>query len=140
MMEVINLQNWDLGLDEYGINKKRYRELKAFCLQYPNWKEKEAEILESGRNLTDMPVVKNHISDPTQKKGFALILSNVTSKIKLIEETAREVDVIMAEYLIRNVTTRYNGYHELVNCGMTCSRSDFYRKRRQFFCYLNKKV
>lgn len=134
------MKNWNLGLDEYGISKNRYKELRAFCLQYPEWKEKESEILDSGTAPQDGPAVKNHISDPTQKKGLALILSNVTGKIKLIEDTARDVDVILAEYLIRNVTTEYYGYQDLVKCGMVCSRSDFYRKRRQFFYYLNQKT
>jgi len=134
------MQNWELKLDEYGISKNRYRELRAFCLQYPEWKEKEAEILDSGTVPQGGPAVKNHISDPTQKKGLALILSNVTGKIKLIEDTARDVDVILADYLILNVTTEYNSYPDLAKSGMVCSKNNFYRKRRQFFFYLNQKL
>ena len=49
-------------LEEYGISKKRYKELSGFCEQYPEWK-KELELKNStlrSPQITGMPVSHNN--------------------------------------------------------------------------------
>lgn len=79
----------DLSLRRYNIGKYRYRELKYFCLQYPEW------VSEAARG--------NYI--------------NATNKL-MIEQAAREADPALAAYIVRNVTTGMPYEHlGIVPCG-----------------------
>lgn len=76
----------DLKLDEYGISKHRYRELKSFCLQYNEWRDKlkyQTDALKS-QQLTGMPFVGG-ISDSTQ--CLATLRAELSKNCELVEQS-----------------------------------------------------
>ena len=76
----------DLRLHKYGISKYRYRELRNFCLQYGEWRDKlkhETNTLKSSQ-ITDMPISKN-ISDSTSDLAIKRIPWQ--DKCEVIEQT-----------------------------------------------------
>ena len=54
--------------NKYWIPRHRYFELKHFCLQYPEWKKKYIELLDTyslPRLNNNKPRLEKHISDYT---------------------------------------------------------------------------
>lgn len=121
-----------ISMDKYGISENAYNELRAFCLQYSEKKEKlkDALCLKSP-SFSGMPHGSG-VSDPTAKA--AAIYDKYKSDIDLIENTAKEVAPEIAKYIILNVTSE--------NCppwmlktqyGMEAGEKYFCKKRRLFY-------
>lgn len=104
---------YTIKLDEYGIDKNEYLELRAFCLQYPT-KKKRLHLLQ----------------------GAAL--TKARDDIELIERTAREVDDFLAPWLLQSVTEGIPTWVLITTCNMPENRDNFNRKRRKFFYLLAK--
>lgn len=78
----------------YELSAHRYRELKHFCLQYAEMKERIKmldDILEKGEGF-----------DPTGK--FASLLTDYKHAVKLIETTAFNVGNFPGEKILKIVT------------------------------------
>ena len=128
------MKHRDISLKSYDISKYRYRELKYYCLQYPEW------IAELGRcasvsaiNVTGMPTAHNP-GNPTEQA--AIRRAELIKQCKCIEQTAIEVDGAIYPYIIKNVTE--NIPYEYLGA-VPCGREYFYKKRREFFYKLSKR-
>lgn len=123
----------DLQLDSYGISKLRYRELKYFCLQYIEMKEKLSQIRSiSATSFSGLPS-GNAVGSPTERK--AIKAAEISSAVELIEQTALEADGSIYQYLLKNVTEGIPYEYMPVPCG----RRYFYTTRRKFFYLLSEK-
>lgn len=123
----------DLKLDSYGISKYAYRELKNFCLQYGEKKQKLAAIRGlSAITYEDTPRGTS-TGNPTQSKAERA--DKLEADIKLIEQTAIEADAGVYQSLIINVTNEDMPYEYLP---VACGRRQFYEARRKFFFLLDK--
>lgn len=127
-----------ISMDKYGISKHAFEELRAFCLQYSEKKEKlkDALCLKSP-NLSGMPHGTG-VSDPTAKA--AALYEKYKRDTELIEKTAEEVAPEISKYIILNVTSE--------NCppwvlkaqyGMEAGEKYFNKMRRKFYFYLAQK-
>ena len=123
----------DLSLGKYGISKMRYRELKYFCLQYPEKKRWLSETLAISAVQNDGMPKGNRISDPTAI--MADKIEFIWDEIKVIERTALEAAPGMHEQLMKNVTEGIPYEYMAVPCG----RRQFYDCRRKFFYLLSEK-
>lgn len=123
----------DLVLDGYGIDRDRYRELKNFCRQYPKWREE----LESGprpRRENNLPAVlrQSHgIGDPTGNEAVRRI--ELQDKCAMIEQAAIWADggEGLYECIIQNVA-----YGISVEC-LPCGKNKLSKPRRKFFYILD---
>ena len=128
----------NLKLEKYGISKHRYMELMGFCRQYPEWKQALQEITYiRGKEHYASPKPTNYnVGDPV---GNSVIRKTILeTKIKLIEDAAKETDKDLYEYIIKGVC--YNvpiTYLEMIE-GMPCGKSAYFEKRRYFFYLLDK--
>lgn len=122
------------------LSTNRELELKYFCLQYVEKRNELKEITELKSCSYDEKNSGNKISKPTE--DIALLRCRLEEEIKLIEETAKEVDKsenkILYPYLLKNVTEKIKYEHLGVTC---CGRRQFYELRKSFFIKLdsNKK-
>ena len=126
------------GLTDYGISKKRLKELSGFCEQYPEWKQ-ELEMKDStlrSPQLTGMPVSRKN-ADATG--DLAVRRADLEAKCRLIEETAREADEELYEYIIKAVCYEISIPYLMAHEEMPCSQASFYDVRKYFYCLLNKK-
>lgn len=125
-------------LEEYGISKKRYKELSGFCEQYPEWK-KELELKNStlrSPQITGMPV--SH--DNTDATGeLAVRRAILEERCKLIEDTAKEASEELREFLIKAICYEVPINHLLAYESMPCNRATFFDVKRYFFYLLNQK-
>lgn len=124
--------------NKYWINKHRHYELKHFCLQYPMWKRTYAALLDLSivsSSLTGMPS-GDSISDTTTKS--AIRRTYYADKIKLVEETAKESDPYLYEYILKAVTEGLSYTYLKTVLEMPCGRDMFYDRYRKFFWLLNE--
>ena len=127
----------DMSLDKYGISKKRYRELRYFCEQYPEWKSEVAnQAFISSPKLDGMPHGAN-VGNPTLQA--ALTMQEKKERIDLIESTAVQAADDLWYWLIRNICYEIPVGVLVYSDGMPMSQSQFYHYRRYFFYLLDRK-
>ena len=128
----------ELKLGKYGISGKRYKELKAFCEQYQEWKKELSDhAFISAVQYGDEPKPSNHENSDTTSK-HAIKLLKFKKNIDLIEKTAKEADSDLWEYIIKDVCYEVP-INYLVNVeGMHISVSAYYERRRYFFYLLDQ--
>lgn len=106
------------------ISKYRYLELKNFCLQYPEWKERLREI--NYYRLAEDGDPKRPTEDLAIEELY------LKRKIELVERTAEEVDPTISSFLLQCVTCG-KSYNVLVAYGIPCGKEYFYKRYREFF-------
>ena len=133
------MKKWKIKLSKYGISASRYDELKAFCKQYPEWKEYLRNEVGQPQSpiISDMPKSPN--SNPDKILNLVSRRVEFETKAKLVEDTAREADPEFWECLIKNIC-----FNSSITClqmmdGMPLSQNAFYNKRRYFFYLLDQR-
>lgn len=125
-------QDRDLKLGEYEISGNRYRELKYFCRQHEEKKQRLQEMTEiSSPSFSHTSGGK--IADRTGDTAVRRL--QLQRDIETVEQAAIETDSGIYTYLLRNVTEGVP-YEYL---GVPLSIASFYRRRRKFFWILDKK-
>lgn len=125
-------------LDGYEISSKRYKELCAFCEQYPEWKEKlKNENFIQGVRYDDSPKPSNHDNSDTTAK-HAIKMLKFKRNCELIEKIAKQANPDLWEYIIKSAcyeaTYKFlKGYDEI-----PIERSAFFEYKRYFFYLLDK--
>lgn len=127
-----------MKLDKYGISSKRYKELCGFCEQYPEWKEKLANLqYMNGVSYDDMPHSPNvGTSDTTS--NLAIKNADLLHKCNLIEEVAKSASDEFCEAIIKAVCYEVPVNYLIAYEHIPISKSAFYEKRRYFFYLLDK--
>lgn len=127
----------EMTWEDYGISKQRYRELKAFCLQYEEKKNKIKRGL-SGVNYDISPGGLG-VGNPTEEA--AIRNATYQQDCEMIERAAIAAGPEIYPYIIKSVTEdltyKYIEYdNELgrINVGI----NEFYGYRRLFYHYLDK--
>ncbi|MCI1958609.1 MAG: hypothetical protein LKJ25_03175 [Clostridia bacterium] len=118
----------------FYLSQNRYREMKYFCLQYYEKKEKIKSLYPvKAVNMDGMPSA-NNVSNPTETYAEKII--ELKADINAIEDSAKETSILFYKYIIENVTK--NVPYEYLDIPM--SRRSFYMMRKKFFYLLSKKV
>lgn len=127
----------DRAWEDYGISVNRYKELKAFCLQY---NEKKSQINRS---------IGSAVSDGMPKGGSrkdkleAMAIRNVIYEqdCKMIEQAAIAASEKIYPYIIKSVTQDLS--YQLIEYDDRLGRipigpNEFYGYRRLFYHYLDR--
>ena len=129
-----------LSLQKYGISAKRYKELCGFCEQYPEWKEELEELKPEIKSqcIDGMPYSQtNAINDETC--DLAIKRVNVSKKIKMIEDTAKEASPEMWEYIIKSACYEQPFWYLRDISKIPMSETSFLDRRRYVFYLLSQK-
>ena len=122
------MRHWDVKLDETEISKYAYRELRNFCLQYHEKKDR----LNAIRSLSAAPIGSmpkgNSVGNPTEKK--AMRSERLSADCELIETTVMEVGPEVYPWLIRCVTEEGATWYSM---NPPIGVNQFYAMRRRFF-------
>ena len=101
----------------YWISRHRYYELKHFCLQYPAWKKERAYLSSIAKRPTDKSAIlgSGTFSNPTADCAEKLIF--LDERIKMIENSARNAQPYLANYILKGVTENlsYTYFKSIVN-------------------------
>ncbi len=129
-----------LNSKRYEISRNRFWELYYRCLQYDEWKEELKHLTDTLKSIqvTDMPHGTG-IGDPT--KNLAIRREDLSRQCEIIEETTKEADAEIWEYILKGVTdasASYNYLRTVMN--IPCGRNYYHTKRRKFYYLLSKKI
>jgi len=124
--------------NKYHIDKHRHYELKHFCLQYPAWKKAYAEFSNPNMPLSTIERVatSNIPGDPTAKR--AMLKAHYSERMRLIEQTAKEADQYLYDYILKAVTEELSYTYLKSRLGIPCSRDTYYDRYRRFFWLLSE--
>lgn len=128
----------DLRLSKYNISKERYRELKYFCLQYPDWK-KELTVADTVKAAVAKDEGGTHgsaVSDCTSELAAKRI--ELQRKCSVVEAAAVQADDFINQYIIEAVTGDLSYTYLRTVRGIPCGKNQFYEARRKFFYNLSK--
>lgn len=130
----------DMTWDDYGISQNRYKELKAFCLQYGEKKSRiqygmggvipawEGGI--TGGGIAGRPVERQAIEN-----------ESYTKDCRMIEEAAIRANPDIWRYIVKSATQdlayEYVEYDDELG-RIAEGRTEFYAYRRLFYFYLHK--
>jgi len=111
-------------LANYGISRKRYKELCAFCEQYPEW-------------LTEIASA-SALPPGSLSEHQAARLARLKEKVAMVEKAAQDTEADLKGYLV--LSACYNcSYVYLHMCkGLAMSERAFSDKRRLFFFHLSQ--
>lgn len=127
----------DMTWDDYGISKHRYQELKAFCLQYEEKKNKIRYGLSSVQN--DGTPAGGGVGRPTERQ--AIDNEQYKKDCLMIEEAAVRANPGIWKYILKSVTLglpyEFIEYDEELGRIPMCRR-DFYGTRKKFYAILNE--
>ena len=121
----------------YWISRHRYYELKHFCLQYPEWKKERAYLTCIKKRPTDQPAVSDSgiFSDHTADCAEKLIF--LDDRIKMIENSARNTEPDLANYILKGVTENLSYTYLKSKLEIPCCRDKYYEVYRKFFWLLS---
>lgn len=125
-----------MSYEDYGISPYRYRELKAFCRQYREKKDRIqyglSAVIQDGQ-----PHGKS-VGNPTERQ--AIENQRYSEDVHMIEDAAKRANPDIAEYILRSVTDGLT-YEQICDHyhikRYALDRTDFYAYRRRFFGILN---
>ena len=123
--------------NKYYIDRHRYYELKHFCLQYPLWKKALKELDGFGHRSSFITerVDNGTIQDLTAKVAEARIY--YSSKIDLINETAKNAGGEFSDFLLIAVVNGYAYEHLRTKLMIPCCKETYYEIYRRFFWLLS---
>lgn len=130
------VRNYDLKL--HNIPKERYRELKHFCLQYPNWKKELANMGDCVKAtvITGMPKGGNAYND--QMANLVARRIELQKKCQMVEESAKLADDFLGSYILEAVTGDLSFTYLRTVRNIPCGKNEYYKARRKFFYELDK--
>ena len=127
----------DMTWDDYGISRNRYKELKAFCMQYDEKKSKIKYGI-SAMQYDGQPKVH---STGSQVENQAIENERYEKDCRMIEEAAVRANPGIWKYILRSVTQglpyEYIEYDEELGKIPMC-RCDFYGTRKLFYYILHE--
>lgn len=125
-----------MSWQDYGISVYRYKELKAFCLQYEEKREKISYGLKASQGGGGS---KYSTGSPTERQ--ALNNTAYERDIRIIEEAAVKANSEIWQYILKSVTQDlpYESvmYDEKLG-KIPVGRTDFYAYRKLFYFFLHK--
>lgn len=127
-----------LNLERYGVSQQRYNELRAICLQYPEWQAKLRDIHSLSGVSTDREAVQGgKIGQPTESKALQAI--RYTEKMNAVERALKQAvgdETNLYAPMLASLTrkVRYE------NLNIPLGRRSFFEYRTAFFVNLDKEI
>lgn len=121
--------------NKYYISKHHFYELKHFCLQYGEWKERYESLLDTRKSLeigerVDTSNSRNIV------ENIAAELSELSYRMKLVEDLTRVADTEIGDYIFKAVTEDLSFAYLQGKLGIPCGKDMYYDRYRRFFWML----
>lgn len=123
--------------NKYWIDKKRYYELKYYCLQYPLWKRCYEDL--DGIRSSSFEMVRT--SEGMLRDYVALCAEERSlyfDRMCIVEKAARDADPYLASYILKAVTEGHSYTYLETVLEIPCSRDTYYDRYRKFFWLLDQ--
>ena len=131
--------------NKFYIEKHAFYAAYHFALQYPEWKERYAELVGSAMKAIDYNSMPHGSGTGDPTSIIAMRSGNLRSNIELIENVALLAGDDIAEFLLYAVTNEGVSFNYLASgkCKLgkiPCGRNQYYDRRRLFYYLLSKKM
>lgn len=125
----------------YYLTKHRFYEVYHYAMQYQEWKDEYRTTEQTMRGIAyDGVKVKSSGSGDALER-VAIRLTELSEKIEMLEEVAKETDKDLSEYILRGVTDEQVTYNYLsMVLHIPCSRNTYYSLRRKFYWLLSERL
>lgn len=130
---IVQFNKRDMKLSDYNISRAKYNELKYFCMQYGEKKQKIQNAYGLKAVENDGMPRGNQTGNPVAQEAIRNVM--LQNEVTLIEETAREAAPTIYQWLLKNVTEGIP--YEWLD--VPSGRRQFYEDRRYFFYLLAQK-
>lgn len=121
--------------NKWWIPKHRYYELKHYCLQYEDWKEKVKEYgdVRSSEIVRTNPEWADPVGNEAAYREYYL------SQMNMVKSAAYEADNQIYEYILKAVTEdlSFTVLHMMYE--IPCGKDMYYDRYRKFFYILDAK-
>lgn len=122
--------------NKYYIPKHRYLELKHFCLQYNDWKNKKESYISSSSIIFPGRVSDGKISDRTGE--LAVVNADLDRNSRIVKEACERTDRSLSKYIFIAVTQGLSFTTLKMIYEMPCEKDMYYDRYRRFFWVLDK--
>lgn len=119
--------------NKWYISKHRYYELKHFCLQYPEWKEKYESAIRYSKSVAGTG--NTEWSDPVGNSVSAMDIWK--HKMDAVEKAARCTDEELGSYILKAVTEDLSFTALKMLYDIPCGKDMYYDRYRKFFYILS---
>lgn len=127
-----------LNLERYGISQERYNELRAFCLQYPEWQAKLCDIHSLSGVSTDGEAVQGgKTGQPTESKALQAL--RYTEKMNAVERALKQAvgdETNLYAPMLASITRKIR----YENLNIPIGRMAYFQYRTAFFVNLDKEI
>ena len=123
----------NIKLSDHNISRAKYNELKYFCIQYAEKKQKLESAYGLRATVNDGMPKGNLSGDTTAQEAIRNVM--LQEDLRLIEETAKKAAPEIYKWILKNVTEGTPYEWMTVPVG----RRQFYEYRRYFFYLLAQK-
>ena len=125
--------------NKYYVPKETFLTVVHYCKQYPSWEAELKAMTDTSRAITydHDRVQSSGNSDPTAR--LAMRRAEISRKIDMIDETAKEVSGTLWKWLILGVCYD-NPYYYLHQHGIPCGKDLYYNLRRKFYYEMSKRI
>lgn len=122
----------------YYISKNRYYELKYFCLQYKEFKQRYNELCNYIKSNWLIKIEDN--PDYFKQDSMNHVREQYLNKIKVIEDCAKNLDPVLGAYIFIGVTNGVTYNYLKMNKNIPCCKDTYYKLYRKFFWMLDDMV
>lgn len=127
-----------LNLEKYGISQQRYAEMRAFCLQYPEWKERLRDIHTLSGVATDGEAVQGgKTGQPTESKAIQAL--QYAQKMDAVERALKQAvgdEANLYAPMLASLTRKI----PYENLNIPIGRMTYFQYRTAFFVNLDKEI
>lgn len=124
--------------NKYWISKHRHYELKYFCLQYDEWKQKYNELGAVGTSRIGFNGSSTSSPHSDKTSDAAIKRVEYAYKMNLLERIAQATNSVLGSYILKAATEGLS-YNQLsTKMRIPCGRDMYYENYRKFFWLLSK--
>lgn len=124
---------------KYYVERELYMTVVHFCRQYPTWIAELNIDPDTSRAITyDKECVQTSMTGD-MTADLAIRRVKIAEKVKLIDDTAKEVAGSCNSWLILGVCYGIP-FFQLVSQGIPCGKDMYYSMRRKFYYLVSKRI
>lgn len=126
---------------KYALDKNEFLNAKYFALRYNKWRDEYEALSDTSKGIRyDVDRVQTSGDfDPVEANGSRM--AELSKKIELIEQTAKEADEVLQQWILQGVTDEFATYRYLKTIkDIPCSRATYFRARRKYYYLLAQKI
>ena len=125
---------------KYKLTKEEFLSAKYYALRYQAWIQEYNALKDAVKAIQYGDKTTGGPSDSSTER-LAIRREELSRKVRIIEEAAREADMELQWYLLKAATCEGITFHHLKTMyKMPCERDMYYDRRRKFYWILSKKI